>query len=220
MDSRIKGAAFDARKEVGRRRFQPFKTTHEDDCFKLRWFVANDFRLNDWHFRTTLFLLGEEAELVPFFHRRRLGFLFPRSATRNGFHLSDETQSFSIRQPIRCDDGRDGSPDQHPDSDRSAGLLTISPQRILSQIPPLFFIFMSLFRLLADDLHQTPADDIFSVSSSSWEVARSKSDRRFHSSHYRPVLVIRKLSFLGGEFPCFNPLARLGSILAPLFLFF
>ncbi|GIY91341.1 hypothetical protein CEXT_364711 [Caerostris extrusa] len=53
------------------------------------------------------------AELVPFLHRRRLGvFYFPecRFATKNGFHLSDETQSFPSGSRLDAVMGRDESP--------------------------------------------------------------------------------------------------------------
>ncbi|GIY91348.1 hypothetical protein CEXT_364751 [Caerostris extrusa] len=82
-------------------------------------------------------------------------FFFPEPQQGTDFICRTKTQSFSIRQPIR----RDASPDQHDRSDRSAGLLTISP--LSEAISPRTFFHrsscslfsMSLFAFLANDLH-------------------------------------------------------------------
>ncbi|GIY58376.1 hypothetical protein CDAR_316381 [Caerostris darwini] len=80
---------------------------------------------------------------------------FSRSATRNGFHLSTKRNPFQSGSRLDAMIGRDASPDRHPDSDRNAGLLTISPlsdaicpPRILSQIPapPFFYVPFRLCR--------------------------------------------------------------------------
>ncbi|GIY58378.1 hypothetical protein CDAR_316391 [Caerostris darwini] len=109
-------------------------------------------------------------------------FFFPDPHQRTDSICRTKRNPFQSGSRLDAMMSRDGSPDQHPDSDRSAGLLTISPlsdaispPRILSQIPPPFFLYVP-FRFLADDLHWTPTDDIFSVFSSSSQAARSMLD--------------------------------------------
>ncbi|GIY91354.1 hypothetical protein CEXT_364781 [Caerostris extrusa] len=85
-------------------------------------------------------------------------FLFPLIRNKERIHLSTKRNHFQSGSRLDATMGRDESSDQHPDSDRSAGLLTISslsnaisPPRILSLIPPPFF--SCPFSPFANDVH-------------------------------------------------------------------